>query len=236
MSDQELFEQLCEPFPTEIVEWRVGPTNARANGGIASKGQAIAYIDARAVMDRLDAVCGIGGWQRTYSQGVGNGSIICNIGIKVSSGEWVWKSDGAGATDMEAEKGAMSDAFKRAAVNFGIGRYLYEIDAPWIDLENGKHIPKSTRKQLDDLHDKAAQKIWWGNRRDEFSESKQPQNPQSGPISEAQADILNKMLAQTKTDAAKFLKYFKADSIDVFPAAKFSDAVEMLKKKVASNV
>ncbi len=71
---------------------------------------------------------------------------------------------------------------------------------------------------------------------DEFAESKQPPKQASGPISDAQADMLDKMLAQTKTDAAKFLKYFKAESLEDFPAAKFSDAVEMLKKKVASNV
>lgn len=164
MTDQETFDALCEPFPIEIIEWRVGPTNAKQNGGVATKGQALAYINARAVMDRLDSVCGMGGWQRTYSPGVGSGSIICNIGIKTEAGEWIWKSDGAGATDMEAEKGAMSDAFKRAAVNFGVGRYLYDIDSPWIELENGRYIPKSARKMLDDSHEKAASRIGWGDR------------------------------------------------------------------------
>ena len=56
-------------------------------------------------------------------------------------GEWVEKSDGAGATAFEGEKGAISDALKRAAVCFGIGRYLYECKAPIIELKDGKYIP-----------------------------------------------------------------------------------------------
>ena len=50
-------------------------------------------------------------------------------------GRWVWKSDGAGATDFEGAKGAFSDSFKRAAVHWGIGRYLYDLDAPWVAIE-----------------------------------------------------------------------------------------------------
>jgi len=49
--------------------------------------------------------------------------------------EWIWKADGAGDTDVEAEKGAISDAFKRAAVKWGVGRYLYDLDSPWVALE-----------------------------------------------------------------------------------------------------
>lgn len=164
---QEMFDALCEPFATDEIEWRVGPTNKSRNGGDpATKGVALAYIDARTVMDRLDSVCGIDGWQCNYTAGV-NGSIVCNIGIRVGhqiSGEWVWKADGAGATDMEAEKGALSDAFKRAAVRFGVGRYLYDLDSPWVELEGGKFIKKTEIGKLNDLHDKAASRFKWGTR------------------------------------------------------------------------
>jgi hypothetical protein len=47
----------------------------------------------------------------------------------------VVKSNGAGDTDVEGPKGALSDAFKRAAVLWGIGRYLYSLDSPWVALE-----------------------------------------------------------------------------------------------------
>jgi hypothetical protein len=92
---------------------------------------ALAYIDSRDVQDRLDAVCGAGGWQCRYPHA--GQKTVCEIGVKID-GEWIWKADGAGDSDVEAEKGALSDAFKRAAVKWGIGRYLYDLDSPWVKI------------------------------------------------------------------------------------------------------
>lgn len=125
MSD--IFDKLAAPFDPSEIDWRVGSTTHDKK-----KGMALAYIDARAVMDRLDAVVGPAGWQASYL--VGEGKTVCNIGIKCGD-EWVWKADGAGNTDFEAEKGALSDAFKRAAVRWGIGRYLYSLASPWVPIE-----------------------------------------------------------------------------------------------------
>ncbi|MGE5500612.1 MAG: Rad52/Rad22 family DNA repair protein [Ignavibacteriales bacterium] len=122
----DMFDKLAEPFPPDAISWRVGSTN-----GDKTKGLALAYLDARDVMDRLDLVCGPAGWQCRYSHA--NGKTVCDIGIKVGD-EWIWKADGAGDTDVEAEKGALSDAFKRAAVRWGIGRYLYGLPSPWVEL------------------------------------------------------------------------------------------------------
>lgn len=138
-----IFERLAAPFDPAQVDWRVGSTTADK-----SKGMALAYIDARAVMARLDEVCGSGGWQNRYSATVG--TTVCEIGINCA-GEWIWKADGAGASDVEAEKGALSDAFKRAAVRWGIGRYLYDIASPWVALKaQGKSfvIDDSERPRL----------------------------------------------------------------------------------------
>jgi hypothetical protein len=82
-------------------------------------------------MDRLDEVCGPGGWQCRYSHA--NAKTVCDIGIKCGD-EWVWKANGAGDTDVEGEKGALSDALKRAAVVWGIGRYLYSFPAIWAKI------------------------------------------------------------------------------------------------------
>lgn len=122
-----LFQKLTEPFPPDRVSWRVGSTNREK-----TKGMALAYIDARDVMDRLDALCTPAGWQCSYPHA--NGKTVCRIEIKID-GEWIGKEDGAGDTDVEAEKGALSDAFKRAAVRWGIGRYLYDLDSPWVEIE-----------------------------------------------------------------------------------------------------
>jgi hypothetical protein len=124
----EMYDKLMAPFPPDRVSWRVGSTTQDKK-----KGLAFGYIDARDVMQRLDEVCGPENWQNNYT--IAGAAIVCNIGIRMPSGDWVWKADGAGATDVEAEKGMMSDAFKRAAVRFGIGRYLYDIPATWVTIE-----------------------------------------------------------------------------------------------------
>lgn len=121
------FDRLRAPFPADRISWRVGATNREK-----TKGLALAFIDARDVMERLDDVCSPAGWQDRYPHA--NGKTVCAIGIKIGD-EWIWKEDGAGDTDVEAEKGALSDAFKRAAVRWGIGRYLYDVASPWVDIE-----------------------------------------------------------------------------------------------------
>ena len=128
---------LRKPFDPKKVSWRIGSTNADK-----TKGMALAYIDARDVQDRFDEVCGIEGWANRFIP-MHDKKTVCEIGVKVSHGsdlagprmEWVWKSDGAGDSDVEAEKGALSDAFKRAAVKWGVGRYLYDLDSPWVAIE-----------------------------------------------------------------------------------------------------
>lgn len=161
----ELFTALCDPFAIEEISWRVGPTNERSRKeGQPLKGQPLCYVDARTVMDRLDSVLGVDGWQCTYTPGVAT-SIVCNIGIRIN-GEWTWKADGAGPSDMEADKGALSDAFKRAAVRWGVGRYLYEVKAPWLELEQrGKTaiIRDADHEKLRALHDTYARKAGWGD-------------------------------------------------------------------------
>jgi hypothetical protein len=122
-----MFKELARPFPVEIVSWRVGSTKADKTAGLA-----LAYIDARDVMERLDAVCGPENWQCVYPHA--GAKTVCSIGIKCGE-EWIWKADGAGDSDVEAEKGALSDAFKRAAVKWGIGRYLYDVKNSWVEIE-----------------------------------------------------------------------------------------------------
>lgn len=122
-----MFAQLAAPFPPDRISWRVGATNKDK-----TKGMALAYIDSRDVQDRLDSVCTPGGWQCRYPHA--EQKTVCEIGVKVGD-EWIWKADGAGDSDVEAEKGALSDAFKRAAVKWGIGRYLYDCASPWIEIE-----------------------------------------------------------------------------------------------------
>jgi hypothetical protein len=132
----DMFVDLAAEFPREGVHWR-----AQSLTQDGTKALALAYLDARDVMDRLDEVCGPQGWSDSYVE-TAKGRVICSIAIKTPTDGWVSKSDGAGDTDVEGEKGGMSDAFKRAAVKWGIGRYLYRLPSVWAPCEskewNGK--------------------------------------------------------------------------------------------------
>lgn len=125
MTNEEIMYALKRPFEEKQISWRVGSTNQDKTSGIA-----LAYIDARDVMHRLDAVMGINWQNKHYESG---GKTFCDIGIKID-GEWLWRSGGAGDSDIEAEKGAISDSFKRAAVLWGVGQYLYSLPSQWFDL------------------------------------------------------------------------------------------------------
>lgn len=137
------FDKLSAPFDPTVVLWRVGSMTKDKK-----KAMALAYMDARVVMDRLDDVCGPAGWQCRYSHA--NGKTVCDIAVKCGD-EWVWKADGAGDSDIEAEKGALSDAFKRAAVRWGIGRYLYEISSPWVEVDEWKKIKDHEYTKLENI-------------------------------------------------------------------------------------
>jgi len=139
----ELLQALAAPFRPDQVSWRVG--SVKKDGTAA---MALAFIDARDVMDRLDAVCGPAGWQNRYTHA--EKKTVCELGVKID-GEWVWKADGAGESDIEAEKGALSDAFKRAAVRWGVGRYLYHLPSPWVKIDQYKKILPEEMSRLEAL-------------------------------------------------------------------------------------
>ena len=140
--------KLSAPFPSTSISWRVGATNKEKTKCIA-----LAYIDARDVMERLDAVVGPQDWQALYPHA--NGKTSCKIGINFN-GEWVWKENGCGDSQVEAEKGAFSDAFKRSAVLWGIGRYLYDMPNIWVKMDEWKQIDKSEISKLIAAHEKLA--------------------------------------------------------------------------------
>ncbi len=132
------WEKLKEPFPAEMVEWRA--QNSGEKDGKAWV-MCLAYLQNRAIMDRLDEVFTPGGWQNEYKPGP-VGGVVCGISVKID-GEWVCKWDGADNTNIEATKGGLSDSMKRAAVQWGIGRYLYKLEAGWGTVsKKGKYSGK----------------------------------------------------------------------------------------------
>jgi hypothetical protein len=147
-------EDLALPFPAAEVEFRVGSTTRDK-----AKGQALPYITARGVAARLDDVVGPENWTHAFSVGPAAGSVICRLGIRCGAdGAFIYKEDGSSAiasstdgsergndkAEMEI-KGAYSDAFKRAAVHWGVGRYLYAHEALWVELKDGKYFKETPK-------------------------------------------------------------------------------------------
>ena len=127
---RELEAELKKPFTFEEIEWRIGSSFER-NGEV--KALALPYVTSRAIMDRLDAVFGLDGWEDEY-QSWGNNAQLCAITVRIGD-RFIKKWDGAESTDIESVKGGLSNALKRTAVKFGIGRYLYSFDSIWVRCE-----------------------------------------------------------------------------------------------------
>jgi hypothetical protein len=147
---RQLVAALEEPFDPREIKWRVNNTTKDR-----SRGQMIAYAGPRAYTDRLNAIFTVRGWTRKYaveminnverktnyesgSQMVGKIVVTCELsifGLGTHSGigeEW--------ADNENAGTAAEAQAFKRACACFGLGRYLYDLESGWVDLDKyGRH-------------------------------------------------------------------------------------------------
>ena len=129
--------RLKEPFPEKEIKWRV-QQQGEYNGNPWAT--VLAYIESRTLMDRLDEVVGAENWTNRFERAP-EGGILCTIGIKTNgTDEWIYKTDGAENTKVEAIKGGLSDAFKRAGVQWGVCRYLYRLPHTFAKFDdNGKY-------------------------------------------------------------------------------------------------
>jgi len=138
---------LSQPFSADDLEWRVQASGA-FNGNIWCR--VLAYVTNRAIQQRLDDTVGIFGWKNEFSplpNSVGNGA-LCGISIKFGD-EWITKYDGADNTQVESTKGGLSGSMKRAAVQFGIGRPLYDIEAHYAEIITKDQFKNLQRDEKD---------------------------------------------------------------------------------------
>ena len=95
------------------------------------------YKNARVDMDILDETFGPMNWQRSHE--FKDGRLYCTVSVyDREKDQWIYKEDVGTESNTEAEKGQASDAFKRANVNFGIGRELYTAPFIWIPADKCK--------------------------------------------------------------------------------------------------
>ena len=141
---EEIQAGLHAPFTDEEIKWLPKITTKKQGQGrvpIERNGQRVAgcmaHIDARQVMDRLDKVVGSGNWSDSYAPAAIGRGVECTLTVMGVS-----KVDVGIPSDQDPEKGAYSDALKRAAVKFGIGRHLYDIDTQWLPFDGYKITSK----------------------------------------------------------------------------------------------
>ncbi len=130
---EECTEALAAPFDPREVKFKPAVVNG-------NRALALAYVDARVIQDRLDDVLGVAGWQDEY-ECMPDGSVVCRLRLRLGD-EWITKMDVGGPSEQPDEgdrrKAAFSDALKRAAVKFGVGRYLYRLPSQWVDYDPRK--------------------------------------------------------------------------------------------------
>jgi hypothetical protein len=124
---------LGKPFKEEEIEWRLAQCGKAKTGQIW--GQCLAYITARAIMDRLDLVCGPENWKVRYD--ILPTGVLCHLSIRVVD-QWIEKTDGAEQTEIEAFKGGISSALKRAGSVWNMGRYLYGLESGFVEIVDKK--------------------------------------------------------------------------------------------------
>jgi hypothetical protein len=157
----ELIAALEAPFDPADIKWRVTNTvTTGSRNGPVLRGQVLAYADPRAYTDRLNEVFGPAGWTRDYSVQVAQNFerkergatermitakivVTCKLtihgcGVHTGLGE-EWADNENAGTAAEAQ------AFKRACSCFGLGRYLYDLEGQWMDLDQHKRPLQTPR-------------------------------------------------------------------------------------------
>lgn len=134
-----VWEELRKPFPADDIEWRIQQSGVKNGKGW---GMVLGYVTNRAIQQRLDDIVGPDNWKNQFNTGPDNG-VLCGLSIRVShpneeDHEWITKYDGAENTNIEAVKGGLSGSMKRAAVQWGIGRYLYNLDPIFVQISSEK--------------------------------------------------------------------------------------------------
>ena len=190
-----LAEKLRLPTPKDRVKFRVGFKN-RDNTQACMLG----YVDARYVQDTFDDIIGADNWDLEYHEIMG--SLFCKITVTWPDGSTSSKMDCGTETDVEKEKGQASDAFKRAAVHFGIARDLYDLPDYWAPINeygyadknwtppgwgaDAGHLPSATEPQQAPSHPTTT-----------------PSQPESASDLQEYADSVVKKAAQIAPDSPK---------------------------------
>jgi len=222
-------EKLTAKINPHEIQWRI---QSAKNG----KTTVVPYLTNRCVMERFDEEFGAMHWKNEFVEWRGKG-VKCGISARnEQSGEWVTKYDGADETNIESTKGGFSDSMKRAAVQWGLGRDLYEY--PMIQIEGEiRFLSREHERELN----KIAQRILGGENVGDYvkigsgaTQTQQPVKQAPKPTPKAERVIV----AEGDENFLKIVKGVstgKATLQQALDKFNISDAVEAsLKEKIQS--
>lgn len=217
-------------------------------GTVSEKGATLLlYQDGRCAMNILDETVGSWRWQRDHKEIKGN--MYAGIGIyDPNTAQWVWKWDCGVESNTEKEKGEASDSFKRAAVNWGIGRELYTSPRIFINCDTEQKtgggyrlanpyqfygvsvsaIEYDAKGNISDLRltNSYGKEIYTMGKKTSQTEEKRA-------ISASQSAGIKDILAKTNSNTKEFLKNFGVTSVDDILASDYEKAQRLLKKIIA---
>lgn len=216
------------------IDCRVATANSQSGVSL------LLYKDARADMIILDETVGAENWQRRHTKDNAN----CVVSIwDPTKAQWIEKEDTGTESNTEKEKGLASDSFKRACVNWGIGRELYSAPFIWISADkvewkekSGKAYPVSRFKVsaigyddkgrinvLEIKNDKGTVVYKLGQ------QSEKPAKAQK--ITAAVKKAIEELVSATSTDLSKLLAHYQASELKELTAEQGKNCLALLKKK-----
>jgi len=220
-------KEIQKALQANFTQAQVSFKPQKVEGG---KALAVAYIDARDVMSRLDDVVGCDNWYATYNQ-VGEKSIECHLYVQIN-GNWICKSDVGGTSSQPDEddrvKAGYSDALKRAAIHWGIGRSIYQLPMSWVPAE-GKRLAQEPKLPLWYIQGHQAPPA--------VAAPAKTAEPAPAPVANApkaspeQLSKIEKLFDLTKSDVDKFCATFKVASFSALTLEQADKAISILKAK-----
>lgn len=217
------------------IECRVATANKQSGASL------LLYKDARADMIILDETVGAENWTRRHTRD--NANCIVSIWDSEKS-QWIDKEDTGTESNTEKEKGLASDSFKRACVNWGIGRELYTSPFIWVNADkitwyskNGKDYPKDRFK---------VKEIEYDENRNICRLVIVNQNgivvyqmgvaPAAAKISKTQADEIINLSQGAGVPVVTILKGYKLSKLEDMTAIDAGKTINSLKKRIAEKM
>ncbi len=182
----EILRRLAAPFRAEQISWKPQNLYPREN---PTRALAVAYVDARDVAERLDEVLGFN-WEFSWEP-VGEVHVHGKLTLIIDNQRITREDVGEiGEGDQAGLKAAVSDALKRCAVLFGVGRYLYRLPRVWVGYDAQKKQMTET-PQLPD----------WALSRDVPEQATTPE-PAPAPVATPMAPAAQPAPAPTRVQLA----------------------------------